>query len=238
VGVSGRDGGLKRMELGLTATRLGRWETGFEWNQMRRLYSTDAKMLETETRDGIWTLPSPRPPLGAYNQIPFRDEIAVQWNTARVFFKLTPTPEVDVSAQYTRLRKDGDIPMGMVFGGSSSNFLEVLQPIDQTIHELRLTGTWAKEKWQLQFSYTLSVFENDLAFMRADNPCASTTAPPAPPGSLDPCSFGDLSGPQFGTMSLPPNNLANTFSLSGGVNLPGRTRINGNVTYSFWHQNP
>ncbi|HXJ82155.1 MAG TPA: MtrB/PioB family outer membrane beta-barrel protein [Candidatus Methylomirabilis sp.] len=38
-------------------------------------------------------------------------------------------------------------------------------------------------------------------------------------------------------MSLPPNNLANTFSLSGGANLPGRTRINANVTYSFWLQN-
>ncbi|HXJ85042.1 MAG TPA: MtrB/PioB family outer membrane beta-barrel protein, partial [Candidatus Methylomirabilis sp.] len=173
--LSGRDWGLKTMQLDLTATRLGLWEAGFEWDQMRQLFSTDAKMLETEVRDGIWTLPSPRPPLGAYNQIPFRDEIGVQWNTARVFFKLTPTPDVDISAQYTRIRKDGDIPMGMAFGFSNNNFLEVLQPIDQTIHELRLTGTWAKEQWQLQFSYTLSVFENDLQFMRADNPCASTT---------------------------------------------------------------
>ena len=144
---------------------------------------------------------------------------------------------MDISAQYTRLRKDGDIPMGMAFGSSGNNFLEVLQPIDQTIHELRLSGTWAKEKWQLQFAYTLSVFENDLAFMRADNPCASTTAPPRLPARSTPAARGDLGGPQFGTMSLPPNNLANTFSLSGGVNLPGRTRINGNVTYSFWLQN-
>src|SRR5262249_40142015 len=94
-----------------------------------------------------------------------------------------------------------------------------------------------KEKWQLQFTYTLSVFENDFSYMRADNPCASTTAPPAPAGSLNPCSSGDQSGPQFGTTSLAPNNLANTFSLSGGVNLPGRQRINAKVTYSFWLQN-
>ena len=38
-------------------------------------------------------------------------------------------------------------------------------------------------------------------------------------------------------MSLPPNNMANTFSLSGGVNLPGRTRINGNFTYTLRLQN-
>ena len=80
---------------------------------MRQLFSTDAKMLETETRDGVWTLPTPRPPLGAYNQIPFRDEIGVQWNTARMFFRLTPTPDVDIFAQYThppqgRRHPDGD----------------------------------------------------------------------------------------------------------------------------------
>jgi len=236
--VSGRDWGLKTMEYSMTATRTGLWEAGFDWDQMRQVFSTDAKMLATETSDGIFTLPSPRPPLGAYNQIPFRDPISVQWNTARIFFKLTPTPEVDVLAEYKRIRKDGDIPMGMVFGSSFNNFIEVLQPIDQTIHEFKVSGSWAKEKWQLQFAYTLSVFENDLAYMRADNPCANTsTVPPQPPASLAPCSAGDVGGPQFGTMSLPPNNLASTFSLSGGLNLPLRTRVNANVTYSFFHQN-
>src|SRR5262249_62158671 len=33
--ITGRDWSLKTMELGLTATRLGLWETGFERNQMR-----------------------------------------------------------------------------------------------------------------------------------------------------------------------------------------------------------
>ncbi len=236
--ISGRDWGLKTMEYSMSVTRTGLWEAGFDWDQMRQIFSTDAKMLSTETKDGVFTLPAPRPPLGAYNQIPFRDEIAVQWNTARIFFKLTPTPEVDVQAEYSRLRKDGDIPMGMSFGSSFNNFLEVLQPIDQTIHEFKLRGTWAKEKWQLQFTYTLSVFENDLAYMRADNPCSNTAVvPPQSPATLAPCSPGDLAGPQFGTMSLPPNNLASTFSLSGGISLPLRTRVNGNVTYSFWHQN-
>jgi MtrB/PioB family decaheme-associated outer membrane protein len=235
--ITGRDWGEKTMQLGLTATRTGLWEAGFDWDQMRQLFSTDARMLATETKDGIFTLPTPRPPLSAYNQVPFADEIGVQWNTAKVFFKLTPTPELDIFGQYTRIRKDGDIPMGMAFGSPGNSFLEVLQPIDQTIHELKLQGTWAKEQWQLQFSYTLSLFENDLTFMRADNPCSSTTAPPAPPGSLAPCSASDLSGPQFGTMSLPPSNMANTFSLSGGVNLPLHTRVNANFSYSRWTQN-
>jgi MtrB/PioB family decaheme-associated outer membrane protein len=42
---------------------------------------------------------------------------------------------------------------------------------------------------------------------------------------------------QFGTVSLPPNNMAHTFSLQGGVNLPRRTRISGNFTYGLRLQN-
>ena len=114
--LNGSNWGLKTMELDTSVTRTGLWEAGFQWDQMRQLFSTDSKMLSTEVRDGVFTLPSPRPPLGAYNQIPFRDEIGVQWNTARIFFKLTPTPDTDLFAQYTRIRKDGDIPMGMAFG--------------------------------------------------------------------------------------------------------------------------
>jgi MtrB/PioB family decaheme-associated outer membrane protein len=237
IDLSGRDWGLKTMDFSTSASRTGLWQAGFDWDQMRQLFSTDARMLATQTKDGVFTLPAPRPPLNSYNLAPFSDDIGVQWNTARVFFKLTPTPELDVSAQYTRIRKEGDIPMGMAFGSPGNAFLEVLQPIDQTIHEFRMSGTWAKEMWQLQFTYVLSIFENDHTFMRADNPCSNTTAPPASAASLAPCSASDLAGPQFGTTSLPPNNMANTFSLSGGVNLPLRTRLNANFTYSFWLQN-
>jgi len=234
---SGRDWGLATQEYHLSGTRLGLWEGGFDWVGMRHLYSTNARILATETSDGVWTLPTPRPRLGAYNQLPFADEIGVQWNTAHMYFNYTPTPEIGLSAEYTRIRKDGDRPMGIAFGSPGNNFLEILQPIDQTIHDFRLTASWAKERWQLQFQYALSVFENDLRFMRADNPCASTTVPPAPAGSLAPCSGGDLGGPQFGTVSLPPPNMAHTLSLSGGINLPLRTRISGNFTYSLWTQN-
>lgn len=32
-------------------------------------------------------------------------------------FKLTPTPDVDLTAEYTRIRKTGKRPIGMAFGG-------------------------------------------------------------------------------------------------------------------------
>ena len=70
--------------------------------------------------------------------------------------------------------------------------------------------------------------------MRADNPC--NPLPSANPPTPNPCPGVGTTG-QFGTTSLPPNNQAHTFSLSGGVNLPMRTRINGNFTYQFRLQN-
>ena len=141
-------------------------------------------------------------------------------------------PNVDLFAEYTRTHKDGEKPFGMAFGSPGGNALEVLQPIEQTIHDFRLRGTWATERWQLQASYVMSVFVNDLSYVRADNPCQPT------PAIIAPCAAGDTgTTKQFGTVSLPPNNMAHTFSLQGGVNLPMRTRISSNFTYGLRLQN-
>jgi MtrB/PioB family decaheme-associated outer membrane protein len=78
----------------------------------------------------------------------------------------------------------------------------------------------------------MSVFVNDLNYVRADNPCQPAAAPFAP------CAAGDVgTTKQFGTVSLAPNNMAHTFSLQGGVNLPLRTRISSNFTYGLRLQN-
>jgi putative beta-barrel porin MtrB/PioB len=105
--------------------------------------------------------------------------------------------------------------------------VELLQPIEQTIHDFRLRGSWATPRWQLQFSYVLSIFENDLDKVQFDNPCFGNPL----------CSAGNRTGPKFGTTSLPPDNIAHTLSLAGGVNLPLRTRINANFSYSWRLQN-
>jgi MtrB/PioB family decaheme-associated outer membrane protein len=154
----------------------------------------------------------------------------VRWDTARTFFKLSVSENADLFAEYTRIHKDGERPFGMAFGSPGGSAFEILQPIEHTIHDFRLRGTWATERWQLQAGYTMSIFVNDLAYVRADNPCNPAPAPAAP------CPAVGNTG-QFGTVSLPPNNMAHTFSLQGGVNLPMRTRISSNFTYSLRLQN-
>jgi MtrB/PioB family decaheme-associated outer membrane protein len=230
--ITGSKWGQQDQEFSLRATRLGKWEFGFDWDQTPHVLSTTARFLATEPLRGIFALPATRPNLVAYNSAPTLDEIATRWDSARMFFKVTPTPDLDLTAEYTRTYKSGDRPFGMAFGSPGNNFYEVLQPIDQTIHDFRIKGTWAKEQWQLQWGYTLSVFDNGLNRVKADNPCFGLTAPVSAGG----CA-ATASDPQSGQSSLPPSNMANTLTLGGGVNLPMRTRLTGNFSWTLITQN-
>lgn len=242
VELRGRDWGLATQEYGILGERLGLWQAGFEWDQMRHIYATNAQTFYTVFGDNVFILPNPRPPLSSWNGAPAwghseasrgTDQsgdgvIAQQWGTARTFFKLSPTPNLDLSAEYTRIHKDGQRPFGMAFGTPGGIFVELAQPIDQTIHEFRLRGSYATDLWQLTWGYTASVFVNAFNWVRADNPCNPTPGAPCP---------GVGSTAQFGTTSLPPDNQAHTFNIGGGINLPYRTRVNGNLTYSLRLQN-
>jgi MtrB/PioB family decaheme-associated outer membrane protein len=239
--ISGKDWGLHTQEFHLLGEHIGRWEAGFDWDQMRHIYSTTSQSLYKEFGGNVFILPNPRPPLESWNSAPpwtctssanatntdCDGQISQQWYTGRVFFKLSPTADLDLLAEYTRIRKDGQRPFGMAFGSPGGTFAELVQPIDQTIHEFKLRGTWATERIQLQWGYTASVFVNGFNWVRADNPCnpVATNCP----------SVGSTG--QFGTTSLPPDNQAHTINLAGGINLPMRTRVNASVTYQLRLQN-
>src|SRR6266540_298444 len=223
--------GQEDQEFRLAAGRLGLWRFGFEWDQTPHILSTNARLRARETSRGVFTLTTPRPPLANHNAAPELDEIGVRWDTARIFVQVTPTPDLDLRAEYTRIRKDGDKPFGMAFGSPGNNFYEILQPIEQTIHDLRLKATFARERWQVQVGYTLSVFDNDVKSVIADNPCFANVAA---------CGAGDggAAAPAAGRVSLAPDNMAHTVNIAGGVTLPVmRTRLTGHASYSVRLQN-
>lgn len=222
--LAGSEWGSENQNFSLSAGRLGLWQFSFEWDQLRHVLFTNGRLLATEPDRGVFVLDGARPPLRRHNEAPDRDDISVRWDTARLGFRYSFTPDFDIKAEYTRIRKDGDRPFGMGFGSPGGNFYEVLEPIEHTVHDFRLQGTYATERWQLQFGYTGSVFVNDQRRVRADNPCF---------GNVGQCSTGDQAGPASGQASLPPSNMAHTVYLGGGVNLPLRTRVNTNFTYSL-----
>jgi MtrB/PioB family decaheme-associated outer membrane protein len=215
--------GQDDQEFFLSTGRTGVWRFDFDWDQIPHLLSTNARLLATETALGVFTLPTPRPPLGAYNNAPTRD-VGFRSDITRLEFRLFASPDWDLKVEYTRIKKDGDRPMGMAFSSPGGNFYEVLQPIDQTIHDARIRGTWSGDWWQLQAGYTLSLFTSGVDSVTADNPCFGNAAACA----------GDATGAQQrGRTSLPPDNIAHTFSVAGAVNLPMRTRVAATASYSL-----
>ena len=144
----GRQWGMQDQEFHLSFERLGRWEAGFEWDQMRHVFGeSPLQQFLTYPERNVVTLPNPRPAFGFYNSnLGNVEEVSVRWDTARTFFKFSPSENTDVFADYTRIYKHGYRPFGMAFGSPGGNAFEILQPIEQTIHDFRLRGTWATEK--------------------------------------------------------------------------------------------
>lgn len=237
--LGGSKWGQKDQEYLLGGGRLGLFEGSFEWNQIPHTFSTDARFLANEVSRGVFSLPTPRPSLDKHNAAPEPDEIATRWDVARLSFKLTPTPDIDLTAEYTRTHKSGDRPLGMAFGSPGGNFYEILEPIDQTVHDLRLKAVIAREGWQLIFSYGMSIFRNDLDGVTSSNPCFGLPSTPVGLPPLFGCGGdGDASATPTGRIALAPDNMAHTFGIAGGVNLPWwRTRLAGNFTYSLRFQN-
>src|SRR4029453_7371759 len=162
--------GYSDQDYYLSVGRLGTWQFDFLWDQTPHVISTDARLLATQPERGVFVLPTPRPALSLHNSAPDIDEISVRWDKAAMRFSYAVSPNLDFTAEYHRIRKEGDRPMGMAFGSPGANFYEVLQPIEHTIHDFRLRGAFSDPRYQLQFSYGLSIFENDLSRLRADNP--------------------------------------------------------------------
>ncbi len=239
VGLQGSKWGHEDQEFGLRAGRLGLWEFGFDWDQTPHVFSTTARMRAVETSPGVFTLPA-RPnttsltlsgqgPL--YNEAPVLDEIGVRWDTARLSFLLTPVPELELRAEYTRIDKDGDRPFSLAFGSPGNDFMEVLEPIEQQVHDFRVRATWAEERWQVQAGYALSIFQNSLSSVTADNPLQGTD------GAFVANATGGNSVPAAGRVSLAPDNMAHTFTLAGGITLPMATRLTASASYSLRLQN-
>jgi MtrB/PioB family decaheme-associated outer membrane protein len=234
--ISGSKWGRQDQEFSLSTGRTGLWRLEFDFDQLLHTFATNGRTLEHETSPGVWHAPRINSLYDFNGQATSRElgDISVHWYTGRLRFTLTPTPDWDLFAQYQIIRKEGERPFSMVQGtGSGRNFLELLEPIQQTLHEVRLGATLAREWYQLQFGYTLSAFVNDLQSVTFENPCWQLAAGASGCVGVD----SGVNSREFGRSSLPPSNMAHTLSLSGGLNLPLRTRINGSATYSLMLQN-
>lgn len=201
----------------------GVYDLQLRWDRIPHTFSTNARSLGFEQSPGVYVLPNPRPDTGTWNRTaPYLSPMRTMWNTARAAGAYTPSPKWDLRAEYTNIGKTGRRPMGMAFGSPGSNLREIGEPIDQTMHDIKLTESYASPRVQLSGMYDLSLFRNRFTSATSDNPLIATDQA--------------TTGSSRGRSALAPSNQAHTGALNAGVNLPGRTRLNASGSYSLWLQ--
>lgn len=217
------DVGLRDQRIALRAKQPGLYDVQLSWDRIPHTFSTDGRSLFTETSRGVYTLPTPRPDTATFNRAPYVRPIRTMWDPVKLAVGVTPSQAWDFRAEYTRIGKSGDRPIGQPFGSPGANANEIREPIDQTIHDLRVSQSYAQRRFQFAAAYDLSVFQNHITSVTSDNPLVITDTPAA--------------GSSRGRTSLAPDNLAHTVVVNSGLDLPLHSRVAGNASFSWWRQN-
>ena len=204
------------------ASQPGKYDAQIRYDGMVHNYSTDARSLGNFGNGNLYSLPPTRPDSNAWRNAPYLSPVRSIWDPLKMSLGLTPTPSWDFKAEYTHISKAGDRPMGMAFGGSSNNTREILEPIDQTTQDIKLTQSYSKPHLQAVLSYDWSMFQNAFNSVSSMNPQATVDTKAA--------------GAAVGRTALAPNNSAQTASAVLAGNFPLRTRIMATGSYSWWRQ--
>jgi MtrB/PioB family decaheme-associated outer membrane protein len=213
-----RQAGQRDQRLNLGLTSLGLFDLQLERDQKPHITSSTGRMIGRQEQRGQFTLPVPRPHMLEHDAGSRLTATGVQRDSDRLRLVMTLRPDAPFHAHYMRTTRTGDRPMGMAFGGAGGNFREILEPVEHTKHDLRLSQELATPRYQLSAAYHFSLFDNDLSAVVSDNPLVH-----------EPFAAGAYRG----QTALPPSNRAHNLTASGGLNLPYRSRITGGVSYGL-----
>jgi MtrB/PioB family decaheme-associated outer membrane protein len=221
--------------------RFGMFRLDLSWDRTPHVLSNNAGTIFQET-DGRFTLPPP--PLrttiqqiftgtggqpsptsaagranisGTINGLLRPVDLGFNTDVGTAEFKLTPTEALRFDFGYSNRQTNGYRPTSGVMSGNSITELAI--PLDATTHEAKFGAEYAKENYALQFNYLASIFENEFRSYSWDNPVSTT-------------------GTQArGEISAAPDNIAQTFGLTGRAGLPWwRTNVSGAFSYTMLRQ--
>ena len=220
---NGANVGQRDQTIRLRGNSPGLYDLQMRWDRVPHTFSTNARSLGSEASRGVFVLPNPRPDTAAWNRTsPYLSPVRTLWNAVKGAAAYTPSPKWDLRAEYMNIGKTGNRPMGMSFGSPGANLREILEPIDQTMHDVKLTEAYSTRRVQVVGMYNLSVFSNRFRSVVSDNPLVATDQATA--------------GAARGRTALAPSNHAQTGVLNAAVSLPRRTRLTVSGSYSLWSQ--
>jgi MtrB/PioB family decaheme-associated outer membrane protein len=234
--LSGRKLFDRDQSVGLLAKRPGLYDFQLRSDRIPHTYSTTARSPGNELGNpGFNTLPAIRPDSNAWRNGAYIGPIRNQVDPIKASLALTPNSNLDFKADYTHIAKKGGIPRSISFSGSSGPQREFVSPIDQTIHDARVSQGYTSgdrsasdvlpfiKSFQMNVAYAYSRFANGIKSTMVDNPQIGIS------------SF--TNGTATARVSLEPSNSAQTAAANGAVLLPMRTRLMGSASSTWARQN-
>lgn len=130
--------------------------------------------------------------------------------------KLLPG-DLSFSIDYQYEEKDGLKGLAGTFGNTGGNPRSVLlpEPVDYETHKIDLVGRYIQDKMQVELRYHASIFNNDNASLRWQNPFSAING--WVPSAGFPTGVGE--------MALPPDNTFHQGTALFGYNFDNRNRI-------------
>lgn len=136
-------------------------------------------------------------------------------STINLGYALSNSLSLDLG--FTQAKKTGH--QLQAFGLSRSQVVELAKPVDQTAYDSTLGLGYKGSGLTLDFAYGLNIYQNDIQTLAWDNSRRVT----------------DVNGGQgaaTGRAALAPDNLAHNAKLAAGFDLPAKSHLNAEVTYT------
>lgn len=138
--------------------------------------------------------------------------------------------ELGFNLSFATTKKGGKQPYSMSFAFNNANELPI--PLDHRTNEFAAGLEYARDEGMIRLGWESSFFNQNIASISWDNPLRLTDTNP-----YDPSGYSNGNGPAFGRMAMPPSNSLSAVSLTGLYKMPGRTTINGLVSFTAMNQN-
>ena len=216
--------GYRDQEFMGSFSRIGKLSLTGSWQQIPQFYSVDTMTPYTGTGGTLvlddatqLAIQNAQANLNAYIPLAPAFELHERRDIGRVDVVATPTPNLDVTANFTTQKHSGELPWGASFG--FSNDVEVALPYDSRANDFTIGTEWTNTRNMLRVAYTGSWFDNLAPTLVWDSPLR----------------LNDIAGtPGRGRMSLWPSNSAQTISVGGYTKLSPKTQLTGSFSYGLW----
>lgn len=135
-----------------------------------------------------------------------------------------------VNLTFATTKKTGNQPYSMSFAFNNAN--ELPMPLNHRTNEFGAGLEYTREQGMIRLGWESSFFNQNISSITWDNPLRLTDTVP-----YDSNGYSNGNGPATGRIATWPSNSLNAVSLTGLYKMPGRTTINGLVSFTAMNQN-